>query len=75
MSGGRLNKSIKAYQSMKKNSDQVFHDALSCSLYLAVKAVAGCLGRPIVFIAGEREGDPTGQRGVTKSQHSRRGQT
>lgn len=59
VSGGHLNKSIKAYPSMKKNLDQVFHDALSCSLYLAVKAEAGCLGWTIMFIAGEKQGDPT----------------
>lgn len=44
VSGGYLNKSIKAYPSMKKNSDQAFHNALSCSLYLAVKVVVRALG-------------------------------
>lgn len=58
VSGGHLNKSIKAYPSMKKNFDQVFQCVLSCSLYLAFKAAAGHLCRPIVFIAGEKEGDP-----------------
>lgn len=70
VSRGHLNKSIKAYLSMKKNFDQVFHNALSCSLYLAVKAVAGVWVGQSQFIAGEKEGDPTCQCRVTKIHQS-----